>query len=160
MITDGDLRLRPANLDDAYTALPWYSDPEVLRYSEGITEPYDISTVTRMYRYLLDNGELYVIEIIGDDGWKPIGDVCLMKDSLPIVIGEPRFRSSGIGGRVISLLICRAKDLGWKELRIKHIYEYNIRSIRLFTSAGFVCTGERTESNGVREFSYSMDISH
>ncbi len=160
IIQENDLRLRPARIADATLALPWYSDPEVLKGSEAVAEPYEIETVERMYRYLIDNGELYVIELSENGIWVPIGDVCLMKNSTPIVIGSKDYRSKGIGKRVLSLLVRRAKELGWKEMNVKAVYSYNTRSLKLFKSFGFRETKRTERNDGIVEISMKLDLFH
>lgn len=145
-------------MEDVETALPWYSDSEVLKYSKARSEPYGIDTVQRMYSYLKKSGDFYIIEIWENDFWKPIGDACLMKDSTPIVIGSPEYRSRGIGGRILSMLIDRALNPGWEEMHVKGIYSYNLRSIRLFASKGFVKTGESDRKDGITVYSYTLNL--
>lgn len=152
------LRLRPGSMDDVTTALSWYLDPEVLRGSEAVAEPYDLSTVSRMYRYLMDNGEFYIIEFLENGKWSAIGDACLMKNSTPIVIGSRRHRSQGIGGSVLSMLIRRAVELGWNEMNAKGIYSYNTRSLRLFKSLGFRETQRRERKDGIVEISLKLEL--
>lgn len=160
VIEAGDLRLRPGSIDDVTMALKWYSDPEVLRNSEAVSEPYDYATVSRMYRYLMDNGEFYIIEVWTNNKWLAIGDACLMKDSTPIVIGNGNHRSKGVGYRVLSLLIKRAESLGWKEMNAKGIYTYNERSLRLFSSLGFKETQKREREDGIMEISLKLRLEH
>ena len=159
-LQDGDLRLRPVRLpEDLALALPWYQDTEVLRFSEGEgTQAYDLATVERMYRYLDGCGELYVIEVETPRGWYPVGDVTLCRDTLPIVIGDPAYRSRGLGGRVLRLLVQRATDLGWPELKVKSIFTYNQRSRRLFEGAGFRLTGGGTDNGGREFWSFSRPL--
>jgi RimJ/RimL family protein N-acetyltransferase len=147
---DGSLRLRPAVLpDDVTLGAPWYSDPEVLHFSEGEgTPPYDAEMVERMYRQLAAHGELYIIEVQHGAEWRAIGDAALCPNSLPIVIGEAAFRSRGLGTRVLRLMIRRARALGWAKLGIQGIYTYNIRSRRLFERAGFKLAGEVVDQDG------------
>jgi len=124
VLSDNELRLRPIQLpEDLTAALPWYRDKEVLYYSEGEgTLPYDLKTIERMYHYLLEIGELYIIEFNQGYEWIPIGDAALSKRMIPIVIGSKDYRGRGIGTRVISLLIKRAKELGGtKSGSIKYI---------------------------------------
>ena len=101
-IIGGDLvRLRPVDMSyDIDLAVPWYQDPEVIRYSEGKdVKPYDRETVERMYAHLSGKGEFFIIEVLERNVWKPIGDAALTSDSLPIVIGDRNYRSRGIGRR-------------------------------------------------------------
>jgi GNAT superfamily N-acetyltransferase len=159
MLTDGNLRLRPANLpDDVEVGWPWYQDPATLDLSERPgTEPMSRDRVEHMYRYLFEHGEFYIIEVReppdGPDGaWMPIGDVMLAPNTLPIVIGDPGRRRRGIGRRVLALLIARARALGWTELHAKQIWSHNQGSLALFRSMGFV-----RESTGVDEAGLSFE---
>jgi len=144
VLRDGELRLRPARLpDDIQLAVPWYSDPEVMRCSEGDADrTYDAEMIGEMYRYLSEHGELYIIELYTGGDWRPIGDVTLAPGTMPIVIGVPEYRSRGYGQRAIGLLVDRARQLGWHELRVKRVYTFNERSRRLFVSLGFVQDGD------------------
>jgi RimJ/RimL family protein N-acetyltransferase len=160
MLQDNDLRLRPARVpEDAAAAVPWYGDPEVLDGSEGEgTPPYDLDIVTRMFRYLADHGELYMIEIQGGDSWIPIGDAALLPDSVPIVIGDARYRSRGLGRRVLRLLIARAVALGRREITAGKVFTYNERSLRLFEGAGFVRQELATPADAPASWRLVLDL--
>jgi RimJ/RimL family protein N-acetyltransferase len=144
VLSDADLRLRPARLpEDCELAEAWYSDPEVMRFSEGDENSrYDAAMVEKMYRCLAGQGELYIIELRRGEMWLPIGDVTLAPDTIPIVIGVAECRSRGYGKRVLKLVVERARSLGWSELRVKNVYTFNVRSRRLYASLGFVQDGD------------------
>lgn len=145
------LRLRKIVEGDLETALPWYHDPEVLYYSEGVREKtYDIFVIERMYRFLSSIGELYFIEIFENGCWEAIGDVTLSEQNMPIVLGEEKYRGKGIGTKIISKLIDRAKAIKLSKICIPAIYKYNIRSRNLFLSLGFVQVSEN-ETEGSYE---------
>lgn len=154
LIIDKDLRLRPIQIpDDLIIALPWYQDEEVLYYSEGVgTSPYDIDIIERMYSYLRKIGEVYIIEVNQNEGWTPIGDVTLSKDMIPIVIGSKDYRGKGVGKRVISLLIERAKELNWNEMKVNKVYSYNVSSKKMFERLGFKKVAKKFDDKG-REYS-------
>jgi RimJ/RimL family protein N-acetyltransferase len=136
---DENLRLRNPDKIEWKTALPWYQNPKVLLYSEGVTDKvYDMDTVNRMYKYLSSIGELYFIETFEDTIWKSIGDVTLSEKNMPIVIGDEEYWDRGIGKKVISKLIERAKSIGLSKIYIPEIYLYNNRSQNLFISMGFI----------------------
>lgn len=140
---DTDLRLRNPENTEWEIALPWYQNPKVLYFSEGVTDKvYDMETINRMYGYLNSIGELYFIEVLEDELWKPIGDVTLSDQNMPIAIGDEAYWGKGIGKRVIGELVERAKAIGLRKLCIRAIYLYNNRSQNLFTSMGFVEVGE------------------
>ena len=141
------VRLRSVAADEyEQVALPWYQDPEVLRFSEGGEPPYDRARLRRMYDVLSTKGELYLIELREADGWRAIGDAALLPDDVPIVIGRPEDRSRGLGGEVLQLLLHRARALGWTQLRTGSIHPANARSRRMFERAGFVAAPPAPDS--------------
>ena len=90
-----------------------------------------------MYAHQDTHGELYFIEALEADGWRPVGDVCLSPDDFAIVIGEKAYRGRGIGRAAVSALIERARSLGWRQVRVGDVYDFNAGSRRLFTALGF-----------------------
>lgn len=141
------LRLRMICKEDYKLALPWYENPKVMYYSEGVTEgKYDIDTITKMYDYLSSIGEMYFIEIIENGLWKAIGDVGLSEQNMPIVIGDEKYWGKNIGQKVIDKLLERAKKIELKKISIE-IYKYNDRSRKLFTSLGFKKVREEGDSD-------------
>lgn len=145
------VRLREARLpEDIALAVAWYQDPEVLHFSEGEgVGPYDEAVVGRMYEHFLDRGTMFIVEVeMGDGRWHPIGDAALCRDTLPIVIGDPNYRSHGYGRRVLALIIEQARVLGWDELRVGKVFDYNERSLRLYAGAGFEVTGNDVDDAG------------
>ena len=137
-VTD-NIRLRPATLDDVDIALPWYQDMEILKYTAGIGRdtPYERETVRNMYQYLLKIGECYIIEVEKESTWLPIGDVTLSEETIPIVIGRKEYWGHGIAKKVLLYLIQRAKDIGYTRIKAQEIYDFNTRSLNLFSSLGF-----------------------
>ena len=145
-IQDG-LRLR--KFDDQFQfAFDWYQDPETVWLVDGVKRPYSLETLGNMYHYLDKHGELYFIEVLEGDDWKPIGDVTFWQEDMPIVIGEPAYRGRGIGRKVVAALVERGKQLGYPRLYVHEIYGYNIGSRKCFESQGFR-EYEKTE-NGSR----------
>ena len=133
---DANLRLR--RFDGIYDfAFEWYQDCETVLLVDGVRKPYSYETLTNMYNFLNKNGELYFIEVNQNDFWKPIGDVMFSQKDLPIVIGEPAYRGKGIGKKVISALIQRGRDLGFENLFVGEIYDFNEASRKCFESLGF-----------------------
>lgn len=136
---DNTLRLR--RFDDNFLfALDWYQDPQTVYLVDGVKTPYTTEKLERMYHYLDKQGELYFIELRTIGGWQPIGDVTFWQADMPIVIGDPACRGKGIGRRVITALADRARDLGYSEIYVNEIYDYNTGSRKCFEHAGFrVC---------------------
>lgn len=140
VLQDRSLRLRSIVLpDDVPVGIPWYHDPEVLRFSEGEgTPPYDASMVERMWHTMATRCAVYIIEVLAPDGWHAIGDAALCREGgVPIVIGDAAYRSRGLGTRRLRLLVERARSLGWLRLVVKGVYTYNDRARRLHERAGF-----------------------
>ncbi|MCU9811155.1 MULTISPECIES: hypothetical protein [Paraclostridium] len=83
-----DSKLRLRRFDDDYNfALQWYQDLELVKLVDGpAASVYTKEKLKRMYEYLNCRGELYFIEVLEENKYKPIGDVALCKDNLPIVI--------------------------------------------------------------------------
>jgi len=132
---DKDLRLR--KFDDHYDfAFSWYQDEELVYLVDGVKRPYSYEKLSNMYHYLDRHGELYFIEVLEGD-WKPIGDVTFWQEDLPIVIGDPAYRGKGIGGKVISALVRRGRQLKFDRLYVNEIYDYNTASRKCFENAGF-----------------------
>ncbi len=136
-----DLRLRrydAARDKNAQFALGWYQDKETLRLVNNDETPYDLQRVNEMYAWLNDRGELYFIETDEGNGFFPIGDIALLDDDLPVVIGEKRYRGRGFGKRALAALIARARRQKRTELFVREIYSFNTASQKLFRRAGFL----------------------
>lgn len=132
------LRLRQPDKSQWELALPWYQNPKVLALSEGITHRvYELHNIYTMYEYLSTVGELYFIEVLEDEGWRPIGDVTLWEEDLPIAIGEEAYWGQGIGKAVIKKMLVLAKARGYREVNVSSVFHYNDRSKALFESLGF-----------------------
>ena len=140
---DESLRLR--KFDGVYDfALEWYRDAETVYLVDGKCDLYTMERLKGMYEYLNDAGELYFIEVLETDTWKPIGDVTFWQEDMPIVIGDRNYRGKKIGRKVVSALAERGKELGYDHLEIGEIYDWNESSRRCFESVGFVAY-EKTE---------------
>ena len=147
-ILDIDPDLRLVRLDaPPVEALSWYQEPETLWMVDGKREPYTPERLARMYDWLAERGELWYIEVRDESasgGGRAVGDVTLCPGDLPIVIGEKDLRARHVGRRVIEALCERARHLGWREVLVDEIYDWNIASQRCFSAAGFEPYG-RTE---------------
>lgn len=133
---DESLRLR--KYDEVYDfALEWYQDEDMVYMVDGARSTYDMDRLTRMYEYLNKVGELYFIEILENERFKPIGDVTFWQDDMPIVIGDAHYRGKGIGRKVISALVQRGRSLGFGYVSVGEIYDWNEPSRRCCESVGF-----------------------
>jgi RimJ/RimL family protein N-acetyltransferase len=148
-----ELRLR--KFDNKYSfAFEWYQDEDTVKLVDGLNaRKYDFAKLKRMYEYLNNIGELYFIEVLDNKKFMPIGDVTFWKDDMPIVIGNADYRGKGIGRQVVRALIQRAAELGYREIKVREIYTYNIASQKLFESVGFKKNGRTRDG-----FSYTLTI--
>ena len=146
---DDDLRLRKYDGIHDF-ALYWYQNEETVWLVDGNRNPYTMEWLGGMYRYLNNAGELYFIEVCENNTYKPIGDVTFWQEDMPIVIGDPAYRSKGVGKRVISALIERGRSLGYDHLAVGEIYDWNEGSRRCFESAGFVACEKTEKGNTYR----------
>ena len=124
VLTDGDLRLRPVRVpEDVPVAVPWYQDAKVLHFSQGDPElSFDQAMVERMFREMATRCEVFIIEMRSGDRWQPIGDAALCREvGTPITIGDPAWWSHGIGTRVLTMLVDRARALGWPEMTVSGV---------------------------------------
>ncbi|MCK8059593.1 MULTISPECIES: GNAT family N-acetyltransferase [unclassified Fusibacter] len=138
IVISDKLRLVRPTEDRYFEALAWYGDRYVLDHSEGLgSEPYGMDTITAMYGYLKEKGELFFIEVFENGTWTAIGDVTLSESTMPIVIGVSKYRGVGIASKVIKALLQHAKRSGYERIELKEIYRYNQPSISLFQSCGF-----------------------
>ena len=87
MVINGEgVRLRSIDLEkDMSNFLEWYANPDVLYYSDNPeARPYSPDNVRMMYHELSELGEAYIIEIMENNSWKPIGDAYITKSKTPI----------------------------------------------------------------------------
>ena len=134
-----DKRIRLREYDGIFDfALPWYQDEEMVYLVDGVKRKYDLEKIKCMYEYLNKMGELYFIEIKEDGKFIPIGDVTFSKDDLQIVIGDKTYKGRGIGKKVIRKLVERARLLGYEEIKVEEIYDFNIGSQKCFEQVGFL----------------------
>ena len=134
---DNNLRLR--KFDGIYDfTFEWYQDEETVYLVDGVRKKYSQKTLKCMYEYLDKQGELYFIEVLEGNAFKPIGDVTFWQKDMPIVIGDKAYRGKGIAKKVIAALIQRGKSLGYTEVYVNEIYEFNIASRKCFERMGFV----------------------
>ena len=136
MIVDDGLRLRAYD-GQFELAFDWYQDPEVIYLIDGNRNPYSLERIQRMYEYLAARGEVYFIEVWEQECWLPIGDVTFWQEDLPIVIGNVAYRGQGIGRKVISALVERGRLLGYHQLAVQEIFDFNQASRRMFEAIGF-----------------------
>ena len=146
---EATLRLR--RFDGVFDfALEWYRDEETVWLVDGDRKLYDEALLRRMYEWLDSEGELYFIEVLKDGSFRPVGDVTFWQEDMPIVIGESYLRGKGIGRRVIAALIERGRSLGYEELFVDEIYDWNAASRKCFESFGFAAYEKTEKGNRYR----------
>ena len=69
------------------------------------------------------SGELYFIEVSENNDYIAIGDVTLLENNPPIEIGVGKYRGIGIGKKVMSALVKRAKEIGITKIYNTGCYE-------------------------------------
>lgn len=133
---DNQIRLR--RYDGIHDfAFEWHQDLELVWLIDGDKECYSLDLLDRMYDYLSKNGECYFIEIFEVDQFVPIGDVTLFADDFAIAIGDKRYWKKGIGTKVLQRMIERAREVGFVEILVEEIYDWNLGSRKLFEKCGF-----------------------
>ena len=120
---DDNLRLRAYD-GQFELALDWYQDPDMIYMIDGRRDPYPPERVQRMYEYLALRGEVYFIEVLEQECWLTIGDVTFWQDDLPIIIGNADYRRKGVGKKVLSALMQRARNLDYQKLTVQEIYDF------------------------------------
>ncbi|WP_333674125.1 GNAT family N-acetyltransferase [Streptococcus parasuis] len=132
-------------------AFEWHQDLELVWLIDGNKEPYTLDRLNRMYGYLSKSGECYFIEILENGQFLPIGDVTLLRDDFAIAIGDKRYWNKGIGTKVLQRMVERARELGFVEILVEEIYDWNLGSRKLFEKCGFEAV-EKTKKG----WSYKM----
>lgn len=124
-------------------AFEWHQDLELVWLVDGNKEPYTLDRLNRMYGYLATNGECYFIEILENGQFLPIGDVTLLRDDFAISIGDKRYWQKGVGSKVLQRMVDRARELGFVEILVEEIYDWNLGSRKLFEKCGFEAVNKK-----------------
>jgi ribosomal-protein-alanine N-acetyltransferase len=151
--------LRPLELDDAATILPWFNDPEVTR----LIQRYRPITLAEEQEFLqrLRSSETDLAlgialresdQLIGATGLHHI-DARNRHASFGISIGEKQHWGKGYGTEATGLMMRYAfQTLNLNRLWL-HVYEYNARAIRVYEKLGFRVEG-RLRQDTFREGRY------
>ena len=134
------MTLRPATLDDSARLLAWRNDPETRRNS---LSPWAVSAMEHevwLACQLRDptTCRLYIAEVAD----APVGTarIDLWPDEVWCEISitvAPERRGQGLGGQIMIALREELARLGLKQV-IAKVRGYNVPSLRMFLSAGFV----------------------
>ena len=135
-IVDREIRLVPYYRNDA-VSLPWYQDPDVCRQVDNRDTPYDLDLLHRMYDFLSAHGDCYYIEYRG----ALVGDVTLRDNGEIAIMVCREFQNRHIGRRCVLDMLKLAREKGMARVTA-NIYAFNEQSRRMFTSIGFIQTGD------------------
>ena len=98
--------------------LEGYQDPVVYQNSEGSFDVDKIPNrnyISEMCKYPANAGEFYFIEVLENGEYISIGDVTVKPKNPPIAIWYAKYRSIGIGTKVMKAVISRLSALGYKK---------------------------------------------
>ena len=135
-IVDREIRLVPYYRNDA-VSLPWYQDPDVCGQVDNRDTPYDLDLLHRMYDFLSAHGDCYYIEYRG----ALVGDVTLRDNGEIAIVVCREFQNRHIGRRCVLDMLKLAREKGMARVTA-NIYAFNEQSRRMFTSIGFIQTGD------------------
>ena len=135
-IVDREIRLVPYYRNDA-VSLPWYQDPDVCRQVDNRDTPYDLDLLHRMYDFLSAHGDCYYIEYRG----ALVGDVTLRDNGEIAIVVCREFQNRHIGRRCVLDMLKLVREKGMARVTA-NIYAFNEQSRRMFTSIGFIQTGD------------------
>jgi RimJ/RimL family protein N-acetyltransferase len=99
-----------------------------------------------MFEYLSNSGECYIIEVLDNGIWEPIGDVTLSEKDIPIVIGKKDFWGKGLATKILKYLLKHATKLGYVKIGPIEVYKSNRRSLGLYQNVGFKEVSESKDS--------------
>jgi diamine N-acetyltransferase len=136
--------LRPLEVDDADSSVPWLSDAEIRQYM-GITSPTnkirERGYAERLYK---DDRKIH-LGIVLKENDQLIGQTGLYHISMPhrhaelgVLIGDRGCWSKGYGTEALNLIL----EHGFNQLNLHRIYlfvlAFNPRAIRAYEKVGFI----------------------
>lgn len=132
-----DQRLRLRAFDGSYDfALPWFADADTVYHICRVRTSCTAEDVKELFVYYQGVCEQYIIELLENEDYRPIGWAAFNEWDMPMVIA-PAYRNQKIGRRVIQCLIERGRILGYDELMLRSIYDDNPAALRCYMAAGF-----------------------
>lgn len=144
-----DLRFRSIEREDLEQLKNWRNNSEIRSW----TREYRLLNMENQNDWFKSmsrnkNNEMFLIEILLNNDWTPIG-VCglcyinwLSKNAeVSLYIGESGFRGLGLGKRILKFL----KEKAFNELNLHklwaEVYSGNAASMSLFEKAGYIMEG-------------------
>jgi RimJ/RimL family protein N-acetyltransferase len=139
--------LRPLELADAQTIVPWFNDSEVTRYLL-LCRPMSLADEQEFLRRLSERPTDLAVGIAVREGDRLIGtaglhqmDVRNRHAALGISIGDREAWGKGYGTEATQLLVRHAFfTLNLNRVWL-HVYEYNDRALRVYEKIGFQVEG-------------------
>ena len=134
------------NLDDEDIPiiLSAYKKPSISQFISIDKENY--------WKYITSSDNVYFYKIYKDDIW--VSTIHLESDNCVLymsVVVFPEYQNQGIATTILKDIQAGKTGLDFDKIRVS-IDEKNIPSLKLFESAGFVCTGKDEE---LLEYEYS-----
>ncbi|MBR3195099.1 MAG: Cof-type HAD-IIB family hydrolase [Clostridia bacterium] len=136
-MTENGITLIPYDNRYDEEALKWYQDRELCLMTDGKETVYDRDRLSVMYAYLSAGGDCFWVMLDG----RPAGDVTLMKNGEISIVIAPEHQGKGIGRVCVREMILLAREKGMSGI-FARIYDFNLKSRKLFTSFGFRKTEE------------------
>jgi diamine N-acetyltransferase len=138
--------LRPLEVADAATIVPWFNDPDVTRYLLR-HQPMSLHGEEEFLRRVPANESDVVLGIVLKENDQLIGTVGLHPEfrcrsaRFGIVLGEKSSWDKGHGTAVTRLIVAYAFDTLNMNRVWLHVYEYNPRGQRVYEKVGFQVEG-------------------
>jgi aminoglycoside 6'-N-acetyltransferase len=166
------VRLRPMTEDDWPLLYRWYSDPEVLYYSEGDdVSYYSPEDVRGIYCTVSQTAFCFIVEADGipvGDGWLQEMNYDHILERYPdldvrridLAIGEKDYWGRGIGTETIRLLT----EFAFLEQGADLVYnvgisDYNVRSWKAFQRVGYEIVERIRQPPGSKdEYGYDLAL--
>jgi len=149
-LADDLVCLRPFADADFDTVVRWFTDPEVMYYSEGVENPnYTRAEIEGIYRGAVERWQALLFIIETSDG-KAVGETWLERMNLEralkeppdnawridIMIGERQYWGRGCGRHAVRLLLRHAFAALAADRVGTAVFEFNERSLRMFRACG------------------------
>jgi diamine N-acetyltransferase len=138
--------LRPLEVADAPTIVPWFNDPELTRFMLR-HQPISLQAEEEFLRRTSTNETDVVLGIVLKETDRLIGTTGLHPEyrcrtaRFGIVLGDTACHDRGIGTAVTRLMVSHAfETLNLNRVWL-HVYEYNPRGIRVYEKVGFRTEG-------------------
>ena len=143
-MTGGQVYLRPLTGEDAATFVPWVNDPEVTRTLAVGAAVMDRQAERAWIEKMNASGSDVLFGIIVQETDRLIGSTGLNQidfryrsASLGMMIGERGLWGKGYGTEATRLVVRHAfKELHLNRVQL-HVYEYNLRGLRVYEKVGF-----------------------